>query len=183
MKKCLLISIALLVLQTTKAQLVSADNGLTAVSNTVGLGGTLNQNTTVDVGSIYTFGIKKSSNSYLNVLNNGNIGIGTGSPAYKLDVTVPSGSSGNTVVNLNTMDFTYSADRLYQAVAIPPSIGINNSYGISWHNDGGVVGTALVSDQKIAAFAYASTNEKFFRVMAADNNLSNFSLDRRPQRR
>jgi trimeric autotransporter adhesin len=54
---------------------------------TVGLGGTLTQNTTVDIGSTFTFGFKKGTSNYFSVLNNGNVGISTIGPTEKLDVT------------------------------------------------------------------------------------------------
>jgi hypothetical protein len=60
----------------------TATNGLyhnpttgTAV-RVVGLGGTLTQVTTVDLGATFTFGFKKGATNYFTMLNNGNIGIG-----------------------------------------------------------------------------------------------------------
>ena len=64
----------------------TASNGLTKQGNDIRLGGTLTQNTTIDVGSSYFFKLSKSSQDYLTVLNGGNVGIGTSSPAYLLDV-------------------------------------------------------------------------------------------------
>lgn len=50
------------------------------LARVVGLGGTLIQNTTVDLGASFTFGFKKGTANYFTVLNNGNIGIGTITP-------------------------------------------------------------------------------------------------------
>ena len=65
----------------------TATNGLYKPSgSSVGLGGTLNTNTTIDLGASYFFKLSKSSQDYITVLNGGNVGIGTSNPAYALDV-------------------------------------------------------------------------------------------------
>ena len=69
--------------------ITQATNGLTKEgNNTVKLGGTnpLIENTSIDLGTSYYFNLKKNTSNYFTVLNGGNVGIGTLSPAYKLDV-------------------------------------------------------------------------------------------------
>lgn len=64
----------------------SATNGLTKTGSTVSLGGILTTNTSIDLGSSFTFRLSKSTQDLLKVINNGNVGIGIAVPVYKLDV-------------------------------------------------------------------------------------------------
>jgi hypothetical protein len=78
----------------THAQIYLADNGLTVsgsgTSKLVSLGGALNNaQASIDFGnsnSSSSFLLKKGSANYFHVANNGDVGIGLASPAYKLDV-------------------------------------------------------------------------------------------------
>jgi hypothetical protein len=73
--------------QLSAQNLTVATNGLYEPTNSsVGLGGTLNTATTIDL-STYTFKLYKTgAGDYFNLLNNGNIGIGVTTPLYKLDL-------------------------------------------------------------------------------------------------
>ena len=69
----------------TSAQLTTASNGLSTPStNTVQLGGSLLQTTSIDLGNGNDLHIKKGSNYILSLFNNGNVGIGTIEPAARL---------------------------------------------------------------------------------------------------
>jgi hypothetical protein len=93
MRKIIVLLLATCSVVILRAQNVqTATNGLyhnpttgTAV-RVVGLGGTLTQNTTIDLGATFTFGLIKGASNYFSVLNNGNVGIGVAAPAQKLDV-------------------------------------------------------------------------------------------------
>jgi hypothetical protein len=78
-------------------QIYVADNGLTAsgsgTSKKVSLGGILNTaNTSVDLGSTFTFTFKKGTANYMFINNAGNIGLGNNSPLANLHLK----SNGNT---------------------------------------------------------------------------------------
>ena len=80
-----LFSLALLAIAVnSQAQVSNAGNGLNLNSNTVQLGGTLSQSTSIDLGSGYDLIFHKSGQKYFSILNNGNIGIGNGTPAARL---------------------------------------------------------------------------------------------------
>ncbi len=82
-------------------------SGLTATGSggatNVRLGGAnpLLVNTTVDLGTSFTFGFKKSTANYFTVLNNGNIGIGTITPTSLLHL-----KAGTAAVNTAPLKFT-----------------------------------------------------------------------------
>jgi hypothetical protein len=67
------------------AQITTAENGLTvpASSNTVQLGGSLLQNTTIDL-SGFGFHLKSGNTPLFTTLSNGNVGLGTTTPAARL---------------------------------------------------------------------------------------------------
>ena len=72
------------------AQIYTADNGLattgSGVSKNVKIGGTLSENTVIDLGTYYKFTLSKSATDFFNVQNDGMIGVGTSTPASKLHV-------------------------------------------------------------------------------------------------
>lgn len=94
MRKIILLLLSVISIIAVQAQNVqTATNGLYHTPTTgttvrvVGLGGTLTQATTVDLGASFTFGIKKATANYFFINNAGNIGIGNILPTTKLDVT------------------------------------------------------------------------------------------------
>jgi hypothetical protein len=90
---------------SASAQFTTANNGLTGSGSTVGLGGTLlNGQTFLDLGAAQgssNFLIKKGGTNYFYVGNNGNVGIGTPTPAALLDVN---GSIRATNLTLESSD-------------------------------------------------------------------------------
>ena len=76
----------------TKSQIYVGSNGLTVsgtgTSTEVKLGGALIQHTDIDLNGVYNLNFKNNSSSYLSILSNGKVGIGTSTPnTYsKLDV-------------------------------------------------------------------------------------------------
>lgn len=109
----------------TEAQNIqTATNGLyySPTSGTadrvVGLGGTLIQNTIIDLGTSFNFSLKKSSTDYFTILNNGNVGIGTTTPLTNFHVV---GSS--TFTNQNTFNIRNS---IWGANAQTLNIGYEN---------------------------------------------------------
>jgi hypothetical protein len=107
----------------------------------------------------------------------GNAGIGTTTPVKPLEVLIPTGDSYKEIIGVKNVDYTFNSDRYYQAVPVPPTIGIDNNYGLTWYNDGYLVGTAIVANQKIVANAANTADIKMFRVNAPENNLGNYSLE------
>jgi hypothetical protein len=73
---------ALLIITITSAA-QTADNGLTANSGNIQLGGTLNQTTTIDQNG-FGFHLKSGNTPVFTTLANGNVGIGTTTPANRL---------------------------------------------------------------------------------------------------
>jgi hypothetical protein len=61
-------------------------NGLTNYNDSVFLGGKLNDNVSFNLDSIYDFSINSGRNKVLNANHNGNIGIGTIAPNFKVDI-------------------------------------------------------------------------------------------------
>lgn len=55
--------------------------------NTVGLGGSLIASTTIDMSNGFSFSFVKSTRTYFNILNDGNIGIYKSNPTERLDVS------------------------------------------------------------------------------------------------
>jgi trimeric autotransporter adhesin len=93
-----------------QAQIYLGDNGLTlsgtGVNKKVQLGGTLLQNTSFDLGSTFTFNIKKGTSNYLHILNNGNIGFGTNAPTVSFDVVGASRFRNSMTLNYGTANRT-----------------------------------------------------------------------------
>lgn len=157
MKKTIALFFCLTTLQHLHAQLTTAANGLTAASTNVNLGGTLSQNTSIDVGSSYNFDFKKSSNSYLSILNNGNVGIGMASPGYKLHLPASSvlsiGEANNTWVgggvnlSMSQLKFRYDDAGGSWSVGIRP-----NGYSIETFdgNSGSITGSSIKTGSVVA---------------------------------
>ena len=71
--------------QSFAQAILDATNGLNKPnSHAVSLGGTLENNTTIDLGNSFYFRLSKASQDYLRVVNNGNIGIGIANPLAQL---------------------------------------------------------------------------------------------------
>ena len=90
--------------------LADADNGLTVsvtgTSKKVQFGGTLLASTTLDLGASFTFGIKKGTTRYFDILNNGNIGFGTNAPSASFDVVGASRFRSSLTLNYGTANRT-----------------------------------------------------------------------------
>jgi hypothetical protein len=74
---------------SASAQITSAENGLMVSpgNNAVQLGGSLLQNTTIDLGASNSLFFKKGSDYLFTINSNGNLGIGTNSPQGRLSFT------------------------------------------------------------------------------------------------
>ena len=99
--------LVLICISVIETQAQTYTSGLTATGSgsatNVRLGGAnpLLVNTTVDLGTSFTFGFKKSTANYFTVLNNGNIGIGTITPTSLLHL-----KAGTTTLNTAPLKFT-----------------------------------------------------------------------------
>jgi hypothetical protein len=83
-KLFLLVATFLVLDNTANAQVTTAENGLnTPTANTVQLGGSLLQYTTIDL-SGYEFHLKNNDTPLFAKLANGNVGIGTNYPGARL---------------------------------------------------------------------------------------------------
>ena len=141
MKNFIFLSPLLIVALNSSSQITTAQNGLSQPNaSTVQLGGTLLQNTSIDMGSNYNLSVIKGSNNYFNVLNNGNVGIGTANPLVRLDV------NGETLINLNNYEhFKIKMAGLQNwdrglDINITDADGVSNSYGLNvvgYNHDGG----------------------------------------------
>lgn len=72
-------------------------------ARTVGLGGTLTQNTSIDLGASYELNFKKSTANYLKLKNNGNVSIGLNDPTEKLSIFNGNISIATDAGSLNTV--------------------------------------------------------------------------------
>lgn len=113
------------------AQITTVANGLTQSGNQAKFGGTLTENTDMDVGTSFYLNIKKSAANYLSILNNGNIGIGTNAPSKKLDIL------GNVVMLTGIHRFYLNEAATFD----PTQAGIRNNAGHIVINakEGGVI--------------------------------------------
>ena len=118
-KASLGLAITLVVCSTLSAQ--TASNGLTKVGTDFRLGGTLTQNTTIDLGTSYFFKLSKSTQNYLTVINNGNVGIGLATPSAQLHTT---GSvQFNALAGTGSRMIVADANGLLSTQAIPSGSG------------------------------------------------------------
>ena len=117
-------------------------NGLSRDGSTVKLGGTLSEPTAIDLGATFTLNIKKGTSNYLTVLNGGNIGIGTFTPTYKLDING----------TLRATDFTWNGTNLmlgnFTPAGIPNPVSINtgSTYGSNTPGTSGNLKLKLFDD-------------------------------------
>ncbi len=86
----------------------SGQSGLTGTPTTLALGGTVTGPTTLDFATSTTANllVKKETANYFTILNGGNIGIGTTTPTYKLDVIGGARFTGAFVVGNDLMTAT-----------------------------------------------------------------------------
>src|SRR5688500_11988026 len=107
------ISVAIALFLSFQLSAQTASNGITKQGNDFRLGGTLTDiNAVIDLGSTYFFKLKKSTQDYLTVINNGNVGIGLTTPQYLLDV------NGAMRIGSLTADPTGAAGVLYYNSAL-----------------------------------------------------------------
>src|SRR5262245_23693754 len=86
MKFSFFVSALLVMVVHASAQLTTAENGLTTPNaTTVQLGGSLLQNTTINLGG-FGFHLKNGNTPLFSTLANGNVGIGAANPAYLLSL-------------------------------------------------------------------------------------------------
>jgi hypothetical protein len=94
----------------SQAQIYLSDNGLTAsgsgTTRRVQFGGTLIQNTNIDLGSSFSLGFQKGTARYFDILNNGNIGFGTNAPTASFDVVGASRFRNSLTLNYGTANRT-----------------------------------------------------------------------------
>lgn len=120
----------------------------------------------------------------MTVLYNGNVGVGTTTPTKKLEINVNELSTINIeskkpIVGVSNMNFIFDANRQGGTEPIYPTIGIDNIGGITYHNDGNIVGPGFSSNNKLLWYGYANNDSKSFRIAAGENNYGNFSLELR----
>ena len=100
----------------------TASNGLTETSNDIQLGGALSAATTITLGAnnmvfnldgLGEFDIQDGGSSAFFVQNDGNVGIGSSTPAHKLEVSGNAGIDGELVHNGDThTNLTFTPDRI-----------------------------------------------------------------------
>src|SRR5688572_33012420 len=113
----------------------TATNGLSKPdASSVGLGGTLTEDTDIDLGASFNLGFKKGSSRYFNLLNNGNIGLGTSNPQAQLHTT---GSLRFDLFHNNaTKDSLITTDQNGNLVFKSIASYINASNGVSYDANG-----------------------------------------------
>ncbi len=141
----------------------SATNGLNKpTSSSVGIGGILNMNTSIDLGSEFTFRFKKSSSEYLFLNNAGFIGIGNALPQAKLHIN-GSGTTGTTSALLIQ---NFSGIELFR-VLDNGNIGFGtNSPTEKLH----VIGNGLFSGGLSASTFLMSSGAGSGKILTSDNN-------------
>src|SRR5687768_3630220 len=124
----------------------SATNGLSKTNDTtVGMGGTLTQNTDIDLGGAFKMGYKKGSLSYLSILNNGNVGLGVANPLAQFHT---SGSMRFDLFKNNaTLDSLITTDVDGNLVFKSIASYINVSNGITYAAGGLKLGGTLTEDE------------------------------------
>lgn len=123
----------------------SATNGLSKANDTtVSMGGTLTQNTDIDLGGTFKIGYKKGSLSYLNILNNGNVGLGVANPLAQFHT---SGSMRFDLFKNNaTLDSLITTDADGNLVFKSIANYINASNGITYGAGGLKLGGTLTEE-------------------------------------
>ena len=126
----------MVICSTLSAQ--TASNGLTKVGTDFRLGGTLTQNTTIDLGTSYFFKLSKSTQNYLTVINNGNVGIGLATPSAQLHTTgsvqfnaLAGSGSRMVIVDANGLLSTQAIPSGSSSVLPNNYIAVGNGTGIS----------------------------------------------------
>ena len=84
----------------------SATNGLQLITGSIGLGGTLTQNTNINLSSYNLSFLGAGNTQSLYLKSNGFVGIGTASPTQQLDMTGNINLTNTTATNLNGIIFT-----------------------------------------------------------------------------
>lgn len=110
----------------------------------------------------------------------GNAGIGTTSPAVRLEVNTGADETGRKIM-VSGMTFPYTNNIANGTAAVTSQIGLSSGGGdlggLTWHNDGGVVGPAFAANQRMLWYGYADANQKYFRLLGAESNFGNHSLE------
>jgi hypothetical protein len=133
-----------------KAQNINtAVNGLNKPSgNSVGLGGTLNTTTSIDLGASFAFRFSKGASNYFFIDNNGNIGAGTGSPTAKWHTTGTVRFQGlttnNTLTNLLASDVNGNLS-WRDASTLGGSSGTVTSIGLTMPSGFSVTGSPITT--------------------------------------
>lgn len=108
----------------------------------------------------------------------GNAGVGTGSPAHKIEVV--SNSSNSTVIGATGLDYLFQQGFYDGTADMNPVFGFPLiGAGLINFNDGYQQTIGMVYRNKLVWDGYASTTEKVFRLNNAENNKATSSLELR----
>ncbi|HET9056041.1 MAG TPA: hypothetical protein VFN30_04250 [Chitinophagaceae bacterium] len=143
----LLFLFPLLSLSQTGTTVDSAINGLTKSVNIVKLGGSLIENTEINLSNLYDFSYKNGSVYYWYLKNNGNIGIGTSNPTALLHTTgslrFQNLNTDNTLSNFFVSDA--NGNVFVRDLSSLPNVNIYNSNGTLTGNRFLDLGTSTLS--------------------------------------